>query len=378
MRSVILLMLAGALAAQEPAARMNAIFAPLADGKTPGLAVLVRKSGRTVFQGGYGVRDLRSLQRIDGVTDFRLASFTKQFTAMAVMLLVHDGKLAYDQKLTEIFPEFPAYGQTIRVRNLLDHTSGLPDYEELMDQVEKEKGPQWSPERQIHDEQVLQLLEETNHGKFPPGTRWEYSNSGYVVLGLIVAKRSGKSFGQFLEERIFSPLGMRHTLVFEKGKNRVDRRAYGYSKRDGSFIETDQSSTSATQGDGGIYSNLEDLSRWDDALAGHTLLSASEFAPAITPAPLPAGAQKTLALDAPASMRPLARAYGFGWFLDGNAARPLMWHYGETTGFKSAILRYPAARGDSARTVIILSNRNDLDPSGLALEAAGSVPAGSR
>ena len=358
--------------------RLAALFAGLVGDDAPGLAVLLKADGRLLFRAGYGLADLHSKEQIDARTNFRLASVSKQFTAMAVMLLVHDGKLAYDQKLTEIFPEFPAYGQTIRVRNLLDHTSGLPDYEELMDQVEKEKGPQWSPERQIHDEQVLQLLEETNHGKFPPGTRWEYSNSGYVVLGLIVAKRSGKSFGQFLEERIFSPLGMRHTLVFEKGKNQVDRRAYGYSKRDGSFIETDQSSTSATQGDGGIYSNLEDLSRWDDALAGHTLLSASEFAPAITPAPLPPGAQKTLALDAPASMRPLARAYGFGWFLDDNAARPLMWHYGETTGFKSAILRYPAARGNSARTVVILSNRNDLDPSGLALEAAGSVPAGSR
>ena len=94
---IMMLMLAGAAVAQQPAAaQMDAIFAPLADGKSPGLAVLVRKDGRTVFQGGYGVRDLRSLQRIDAVTDFRLASFTKQFTAMAVMLLAHDGKLRYD------------------------------------------------------------------------------------------------------------------------------------------------------------------------------------------------------------------------------------------------------------------------------------------
>ena len=384
--TVLLYLAGGAMASRQAAEqgiekRLDALFAGLAPDPAPGLAVLVKADGQVLFRAGYGLRDGR--EKIDARTNFRLGSVSKQFTAMAAMLLVHDGKLRYDQKLTEIFPEFPAYGQAIRVRNLLDHTSGLPDYEELMDRLEQEKGPRWSPDRQIHDEQVLQLLEAADHGKFPPGTRWEYSNSGYVLLGLIVAKCSGKPFGQFLEERIFSPLGMRRTLVFEKGKNQVPDRAYGYSKHDGSFVETDQSSTSGTEGDGGIYSNLEDLGRWDDALSRHTLLSAGEFAPAITPARLPPGAEKTLALDVPASLRQLALAYGFGWFLDGNAAEPLMWHYGDTRGFKSVVLRYLAA-GDTPgttaarRTVIILSNRNDLDPGGLALEAAGLLAAGSR
>ena len=101
--------------------------------------VLVRKDGRTVFDRGYGVRDLRSLRKIDAVTDFRLASFTKQFTAMAVMLLVRDGKLRYDQALTDIFPGFPSYARAITVRHLLTHTSGLPDYEDAMDEH------QWTP-----------------------------------------------------------------------------------------------------------------------------------------------------------------------------------------------------------------------------------------
>src|SRR5256885_11332099 len=150
------------------------------------LAALVRKNSRTVFERAYGVRDLRSKAKIDAHTNFRLASFTKQFTAMAIMLLVHDGKLRYDESLTNIFPEFPAYGKSIAVRNLLNHTSGLPNYEDLMDQVEKTKGPIWSPENQIRDDEVLQLLEKQSSGKFAPGTKWEYSNSGYVVLGLIV------------------------------------------------------------------------------------------------------------------------------------------------------------------------------------------------
>ncbi len=333
---------------------------------SPGFAVLVRKDGKIVFEKGYGVCELRTKTAIDSQTNFRLASFTKQFTAMAIMLLVHDGKLRYYQTLTEIFPEFPAYGKTITVGNLLNHTGGLPDYEDLMDAVEKIKGPMWSPEKQIQDADVLQLLEKESRGKFGPGTKWEYSNSGYVVLGLIVAKVSGKPFGEFLQERMFAPLKMDRTLVFEKGKNEVANRAYGHSKKESAFVETDQSSTSATQGDGGIYSNLEDLSKWDDALRNHTLLSEKEFVPAITPAKLPTGAEAKLAEDVPQSLRGSANAYGFGWFLNLQDAHPLMWHYGDTMGFKTAIFRYTR---DNV-TVIVLCNRTDVDQGALALKAA--------
>jgi len=345
---------------------MDKAFSEIASNDTPGFAVLVKKDGKTVFEQGYDVRDLRNKTPIDAQTNFRLASFTKQFTAMAVMLLVRDGKLRYDQSLTDIFPEFPAYGKRITVRDLLNHTGGLPDYEDLMDAAEKSKGPIWSPEKQIQDAEVMQLLEKESRGKFAPGTKWEYSNSGYVVLGLIVAKASGKTFGDFLRDRIFTLLKMNRTVVFEKGKNEVMDRAYGHSKKDNMFVETDQSSTSATQGDGGIYSCLEDLYKWDDALRDHTLLSEEEFLPAITPAKLPPGAEAKLAEDVPDSLRGNARAYGFGWFLNLQDAHPLTWHYGDTTGFKSAILRYTR---DNV-TVIVLCNRTDLDPGALALRAA--------
>ncbi len=351
---------------KELSKQMDGSFSGIASTDTPGFAVLVKKDGKIVFEKGYGVRDLRTKIAIDAQTNFRLASFTKQFTAMAAMLLVHDGKLRYDESLTDIFPEFPAYGKTITVRNLLNHTGGLPDYEELMDAVEKTKEQIWSAEKQIHDAEVLQLLERESQGKFAPGTKWEYSNSGYVVLGLIVAKVSGKSFGQFLHDRIFAPLKMNHTLVFEKGKNQTTNRAYGHAKKENVFVETDQSSTSATQGDGGIYSNLEDLSKWDNALRDHTLLSEKDFLPAVTPAILPPGAETKLAEDVPDSLRGHAVAYGFGWFLNLQDSHPLMWHYGDTTGFKSAILRYIR---DNV-TVIVLCNRTDLDQGALALKAA--------
>lgn len=332
----------------------------------PGLAVLVRRDGQTVFARGYGVTRLRSPAKIGAHTNFRLASVSKQFTAMAVMLLVHDQKLGYDWPLTRIFPGFPSYGDSITVRNLLNHTSGLPDYEELMEKAEKTGGSAiWSPARQIRDREVLALLGKTGGPKFPPGTRWSYSNSGYVLLGLVVEKISGKPFPDFLRERIFAPLLMAHTLAYVPGRNRISNRAMGHlataSRGSTVFEQRDQSATSATLGDGGVYSNLEDLARWDEALTSHTLMSEAEMQPALTPVGIPAGGSE-LPEDAPASLAGKAVSYGFGWFLDPYRGHGRMWHYGDTMGFKSAIVRFP----DDRLTILVLANRTDLDPGSLA------------
>lgn len=341
--------------------RIDSIFAPLTDAKSPGFAVLVRKNSRTVFERGYGVRDLRAVAKIGATTDFRLASFTKQFTAMAVMLLVHDGKLRYNTTLTDIFPDFPAYGQHITVRHLLTHTSGLPDYEDLMDSS-------WSPAHQISDQEVLQLLKRQQAAKFAPGTSWSYSNSGYVVLGLIVARISGEPFGKFLHERIFAPLGMSRTLAYVKGANEVPERALGHRREGDKFIEADQSSTSATLGDGGVYSNIEDLAKWDAALERHTLLSATEMQPALTPVRLADGSQPNWP-QAPGedNLDPGKPVwYGFGWFLDPYEGRKRMWHTGTTMGFRTVIERFTTEK----LTVVLLANRMDVDPAKLALRTA--------
>jgi CubicO group peptidase (beta-lactamase class C family) len=352
--------------------KLDALFSGIASPDVPGLAVLVRKNGRTVFESGYGVCDLRSKAKIDAHTNFRLASFTKQFTAMAIMLLVHDGKLRYDETLAEIFPDFPDYGKSITIRNLLNHTSGLPDYEDLMDLVEKTKGPPWTPDRQIQDAEVFELLKKENHGKFAPETRWSYSNSGYVLLGVIVSKVSGKSCGDFLRERIFAPLKMNHTVVFQKGKNEVVNRAYGHSRENSALKETDQSSTSATLGDGGIYSNLEDLAKWDDALRSYTLLSEKEFQPALAPVKLIDGSEphwpKEPNDDNLHPGKPVA--YGFGWFLDPYQGRQRIWHTGSTMGFRTVIELFTKEDG---LTVIILCNRTDLEPEKLALQVADLI-----
>ncbi len=280
-----------ALGADEDARakQLDAILAKAVTSGQPGLAVLVKKEGTVLFEKGYGLRRIKARAPITPHTDFRLASVTKQFTAMSVMLLERDGKLRYESTLTEIFPDFPAYGKAITIRHLLTHTSGLPDYEDLMDQEEKSHGKRWSPAHQIQDEEVLALLEKQTRGKFTPGTSWAYSNSGYVVLGLIVAKASGVSYPEFLKRRIFDPLHMQNTLAYQRGSKEIPHRAFGHSRERGKLILSDQSSTSATLGDGGVYSNLEDLSKWDEALGKHTLLSATKMQAALTPVKLADG-----------------------------------------------------------------------------------------
>jgi CubicO group peptidase (beta-lactamase class C family) len=377
LRSVVCLAAAGLVAAaeaQQPSERKpqqaEKLFTNLAHPGQPGLAALVKKDGKVLFARGFGVRELNSPALIDPTTNFRLASFTKQFTALAIMLLVHDGKLRYDQSLTEIFPEFPAYGSSITIRHLLTHTSGLPDYEDLMDREEKAHGQHWTPEHQIQDAEVLALLANERKGKFAPGTSWAYSNSGYVLLGMIIAKLSGSTYREFLEQRIFGPLGMQHTLVYQKGINQIPKRAYGHSLENGKFVPTDQSATSATLGDGGIYSNLEDLSKWDDALLSHALLSEAEMQPALVAVKLNDGSQTHWPLERDGDNLDPGKpvSYGFGWFLDPYEGRQRMWHSGSSSGFRTVIERFPSEH----LTIVILCNRSDLNPAELALQVMAS------
>jgi CubicO group peptidase (beta-lactamase class C family) len=352
---LVSIIFSAAASAQVSSSQIDAVFASLTSGNAPGAAVLVVRNGHAVFRRGYGVTDLHTRTPIDARTNFRLASFTKQFTAAAIMLLAHDGKLHYDDHLADIFPEFPAYGKST-VRNLLNHTSGLPDYEDLWIKQHPDTPPEKVP--QILDAGVLKLLEQQATTEFSPGTKWEYSNSGYAVLAMIVEKVSGKNFGAFLHERIFVPLKMRNTLAYEKGKNEVPHRAYGHSKNDGVWQETDQSPTSAVLGDGGIYSSLDDLAKWDHALGNHTLLTEAEMRPALTPVQPTGGPPKS------ADGRTIS--YGFGWFLDPYRGHKRMSHDGSTIGFRTTIQRFP----DDNLTVIVLANRADANPEDLALKVA--------
>jgi CubicO group peptidase (beta-lactamase class C family) len=298
-------------------------------GDVPGASVLVVKDGETVFARSYGYADLESRTRATPQTNYRLASVTKQFTAAAILLLAEDGRLSIDDTVQRWLPSLPQHDITIR--QLLSHTSGLIDYEDVMPADTKEP---------LHDADVLRLLEGQDRTYFAPGTSYRYSNSGYALLALIVGKASGQDFAAFLRERIFEPLGMKNTVAFEDGISSVAKRAYGYSEIDGRWQRTDQSFTSAVLGDGGIYSSIEDLAKWNAALDDARLLS---------------DASRTLAFSPHTTTDETdVEHYGFGWRLN----RGTQWHSGETIGFRNAIVRWPAQK----LTVVVLSNRDDPEP----------------
>jgi len=299
---------------------------------------VVISGGRVVVRRAYGMADLEHRIAATPETDYRLASVSKQFTAMAVMLLAKDGKLRYDQPGRDFLPELPAAARSVTVRHLLNHTSGLWDYEDLIPE---------SRTAQLEDRDVLALLSSKDSLYFPPGSQHRYSNSGYVLLGLIVARVSGMSFPEFLRARIFTPLGMGATVAHVEGSDTIPRRAYGYSPRGGAFVQTDQSVTSATLGDGGIYTNVDDMTRWDEALSGTSLVDTAALELATTPPQLPGGAPTQ---------------YGFGWFVDSYRGEQRWRHTGETSGFRNAIQRFPRRR----LTVIVLTNRSSGEPEAIA------------
>jgi CubicO group peptidase (beta-lactamase class C family) len=175
---------------------------------------------------------------------------------------------------------------------------------------------------------------------------------------MVVEKVSGQPFGDFLHDRIFAPLDMKQTVAYEKGKNTVAHRAYGHTHDGIAWREMDQSPTSAVLGDGGIYSSLDDLAKWNRALTHNTLLSEAEMEPAIIPVKVPDGSVQEPD-GTPA-------AYGFGWFLNPYKNRSRMWHYGETVGFRTTIQRLV----DDKLTIIVLCNRDDVVPANLALKVA--------
>ena len=237
--------------------KIDEIFGDYNKQDLPGAAVMVIKNGEILFEKGYGLANVEKKTPITSVSNFRLASVTKQFTAMSILLLIDRGKLKFETTLLDIFPNFPEYGSNIRIKNLLQHTSGLIDYEDLIEDTVTV---------QVKDKDVLELIMKTDSTYFQPGSQHSYSNTGYALLALTVEKLSDQPFRNFLKDNIFQPLEMDNTIAFENNVNEIKNRAYGYTIKDNVVEFTDQSITSAVLGDGGIYSSLNDLYKWDQAL----------------------------------------------------------------------------------------------------------------
>jgi CubicO group peptidase (beta-lactamase class C family) len=308
---------------------INRLFSDYDRPGAPGAAVAVIDHGRLAFTRVYGLANLETGAPVTEWTNFRLASLTKPFTALAVMLLVKDGRLSLEARVADLLPDFPAYGRDIRIRHLLTHTSGLRAYQDFIPD---------SSTRSLKDRDVLTLLRRTDRLLFPAGSAFRYGDSGYAVLALVVENISGQPFAAFMRDRIFARAGMTSTVVWEPGVSAVRHRALGYASTPSGFRLADHNNASTVLGDGGIYSSVRDLLAWDRALDERTLLDARLQQLTWTPA----------ALDDGTKLR-----YGLGWFVESGADGRRAFHRGDTTGFSNFIVKYP----DRKQTLVILTNR---------------------
>ena len=333
----IVLLLAGCASAHE---RLDALLGPMRGAEAPGVAVMVIRNGLVVYSAGIGLADLERRVPIDTKTAFDIASVSKQFTAMLAMILHQEGRLDYDAPVVRFLPELARFGGRMTVRHLLTHTSGLPDYYEALAGAA-------APGACVGTGAGLAFLARNGAAAFAPGERFEYSDVGYEMLSLILAKAAGEPFADLLRERIFEPLNMAHTRLRDSPEVQVPNRAQGYILRREGFVGASPHPLDCLAGSGAINTTLDDLYLWDRALDSESLVQRATIDEALRPMPLD-----------DASLSP----YAFGWFLKEDHGHRRLEHPGSWQGYQSFILRYP----NDGFSVILLANRSDLDLADLA------------
>jgi CubicO group peptidase (beta-lactamase class C family) len=345
-------------APSSPAAlqgRVDALFGRFTRGLSPGCALAVVEGGRVVLARGYGFADLGRRLPITPRTVFDIASASKQFTAACVLLLAARGRLSLDDDVRKYLPELPRHEAAITLNQLLHHTSGLPNYLDLLAQAGKRY------EEVTTDDDALAALAGAPELLFPPGTAFRYNDSGYFLLSLVVKRVTGESLRQFAATNLFAPLGMTDTRIVDDLTRQVPRRAVPYAPVGGGF-EPELSRWEQT-GDGGVNSTVLDLARWESgfdtgAIGGDPADGADGAA---------AGKALASAMTTPGTLtdgRPLA--YGGGLFLDRFHGLRRVHHPGSWRGFGAELLRLP----DRRLAVITLCNVSDADPAGLADQVA--------
>jgi CubicO group peptidase (beta-lactamase class C family) len=302
--------------------------------KIPGLALAIVRDGKIVKSQGYGLANIELDVAVKPETIFQTGSVGKQFTATAVMMLVEEGKIHLDHPIGKYLPDSPASWNNVTVRNLLTHTSGVPDYES--DSLAK-KGAAFINLRNDYTEDELFAKFSGLPLDFPPGSKWSYSNSGYVLLGILIHKVAGQFYGDLLQERIFQPLGMTSTRIISEA-DIIPNRAAGYRLVNGEIKNQEWVSPMLnTTADGALYTSVLDMAKWDAALYTEKLLKKGSLDQMWSAVRLNDG--KT----AP---------YGFGWDVTQVNGHRLIEHGGAWQGFTTQISRYV----DDRFTVIVLTN----------------------
>jgi len=326
-----------ARAADALGGRIDAFVAAEMDRQhVPGVAIAVIQHGEVLKTQGYGFANLEHRVPVSPATIFESGSLGKQFTATAVMLQVEDGKLSLADPITKFLPGAPGSWQRITVRHLLTHTSGIPDYTEGAIDLQKD-----------YTEDDLAKIAFGLPLEFAPGSRWNYSNTGYVLLGIIVHKVSGTFYGDVLATRVFKPLGMTTARVISEA-DIVPNRAAGYERPDGEVKNQRWvAPTLNTTADGSLYFSVNDLIAWDRGVRARAILKPESWNEILQPVHLTSG--KTY-------------PYGFGWFLDERAGTPLQEHGGSWQGFKTQFSRFI---GDDL-SIVVLANLAEARPSRIA------------
>ncbi|MBQ0734712.1 serine hydrolase [Aquimarina celericrescens] len=314
--------------------------------KTLGIAtgnLLVYKNGQIVHQSSNGLQSIDSAESLDLQSQFRLASVSKQFTGMSIMKLKEAEKLDYDQKVNSILPDFPY--DNITIRHLLNHVSGLEDYERMVHEHWQSRDS--TETETIGNNKIMKLLYQRNPKlRFEPGDKYEYSNTGYLILASIVEKISGQHFREFLKENIFDPVGMKNTVLYSyqiAPDRNMPNRVFGYNTalNQVDLVSDDYHLVNDVRGDGGIYSTLEDLYKWNLALANHTIIAKEYLDEAFTSGVLNNG-EKT--------------DYGFGWQLSKDPGKEEVFHSGSWVGFRTFLLNDLKTKSG---LVLLTNNNND-------------------
>jgi CubicO group peptidase (beta-lactamase class C family) len=328
-------------------ARVDAIFREYDRTDSPGCALGVYRDGSIVAARGYGMANLELGVAISPQTVFDIGSTSKQFTAFSIHLLAREGKLSLDDDVRRWIPEVPDYGKKITIRNLLHHTGGLRDYIELMDL----QGVQ--TEDLTTDQDALQIISRQKAPNFAPGDQHLYSNTGYFLLSVVVRRASGRTLRDFAAERIFVPLGMRHTQYNDAHARIIPGRATGYRKAEGGGFEIDMSDWEQT-GDGAVQTTVEDLSRWDQNFYEPRVGDRELVAEMQVPGVLNSGQKLT---------------YASALVLGVYRGLPIVAHGGAWAGYRAQLLRFPEQKF-SVACLCNLGGAGGANPTSLAQKVA--------